>query len=70
MRFAALALALALFGAPLAACSKAPPAAPDKPAAAAKAAQAETWICPMDKEVVSDKPGSCPKCGMHLELKK
>jgi Cu+-exporting ATPase len=26
-----------------------------------------TWICPMDPEVRSDKPGSCPKCGMALE---
>jgi P-type Cu+ transporter len=33
-----------------------------KPAAAAK------YFCPMDPDVVSDKPGSCPKCGMALEL--
>ncbi|HVZ18287.1 MAG TPA: heavy metal translocating P-type ATPase [Terriglobales bacterium] len=25
------------------------------------------YICPMDPEVVSDKPGACPKCGMALE---
>jgi len=25
------------------------------------------WICPMDPEVVSDRPGPCPKCGMALE---
>lgn len=24
------------------------------------------YICPMDKDVVSDKPGKCPKCGMNL----
>lgn len=24
------------------------------------------YICPMDKDVVSDKPGKCPKCGMDL----
>ncbi|MCC6977774.1 MAG: heavy metal translocating P-type ATPase [Candidatus Melainabacteria bacterium] len=25
------------------------------------------YICPMDPEVESDKPGTCPKCGMALE---
>jgi Cu+-exporting ATPase len=25
------------------------------------------YICPMDPEVASDKPGSCPVCGMALE---
>jgi Cu+-exporting ATPase len=25
------------------------------------------YYCPMDPEVVSDHPGSCPKCGMALE---
>ena len=25
------------------------------------------YFCPMDPEVVSDGPGSCPKCGMALE---
>jgi Cu+-exporting ATPase len=25
------------------------------------------YYCPMDPEVVSDRPGSCPKCGMALE---
>jgi Cu+-exporting ATPase len=25
------------------------------------------WVCPMDPEVESDKPGACPKCGMALE---
>ncbi len=25
------------------------------------------WICPMDPEVESDKPGACPICGMALE---
>jgi Ni,Fe-hydrogenase III large subunit len=29
----------------------------------AKAAQ---YTCPMHPEVLSDEPGSCPKCGMHL----
>jgi Cu+-exporting ATPase len=25
------------------------------------------WVCPMDPDVVSDRPGPCPKCGMALE---
>src|SRR2546421_9068190 len=25
------------------------------------------YTCPMDPEVVSDRPGHCPKCGMALE---
>jgi len=27
------------------------------------------YICPMDPEIVQEHPGSCPKCGMALELK-
>ena len=27
------------------------------------------YICPMHPEVISDKPGACPKCGMALEPK-
>src|SRR3954452_1251241 len=27
------------------------------------------YICPMDPEIVSSLPGSCPKCGMALEPK-
>jgi P-type Cu+ transporter len=26
------------------------------------------YTCPMHPEVISDKPGSCPICGMALEL--
>jgi Cu+-exporting ATPase len=29
--------------------------------------QSTEWVCPMDPEVVSDRPGACPKCGMALE---
>ena len=25
------------------------------------------WVCPMHPEVLSDRPGACPKCGMALE---
>jgi len=38
-----------------------PTAANTKPAA-----QAAAYTCPMHPEVTSDKPGSCPKCGMDL----
>lgn len=26
-----------------------------------------TYVCPMHPEVRSDKPGTCPKCGMTLQ---
>lgn len=29
----------------------------------------QTYTCPMHPEVISDKPGKCPKCGMGLVLK-
>ena len=28
------------------------------------------YVCPMHPEIVSDKEGNCPICGMNLELKK
>ena len=27
------------------------------------------YSCPMHPEIVEDKPGSCPRCGMNLVLK-
>src|SRR5882724_9774327 len=39
------------------------PVAAASPAAPAGA----TYVCPMDPEVRSPKPGACPKCGMALE---
>lgn len=30
----------------------------------------KVYVCPMHPDVVSDKPGTCPKCGMDLELTK
>lgn len=51
-----------------------PTPAPPKPRAAAtpkpKPAAATVYTCPMHPEVTSDKPGSCPKCGMTLVKKK
>jgi P-type Cu+ transporter len=34
---------------------------------AASPEQRTRWTCPMDPEVVSDRAGACPKCGMALE---
>ncbi|MBI4615376.1 MAG: c-type cytochrome [Planctomycetes bacterium] len=31
---------------------------------------ATLYTCPMHPDVVQEGPGDCPKCGMHLELKK
>jgi Cu+-exporting ATPase len=42
-------------------------AASDEPRTTSHEPQATRYICPMDPEVVSDKPGACPKCGMALE---
>ena len=36
---------------------------------ASAAPAAGTWTCPMHPEVISDKPGKCPKCGMTLVKK-
>jgi hypothetical protein len=37
--------------------------------ATAKREEAAVYTCPMHPEVVSPKPGVCPKCGMRLVLK-
>lgn len=31
--------------------------------------KAAEYTCPMHPEVVSDKPGKCPQCGMDLMIK-
>ena len=31
--------------------------------------QAHQYTCPMHPEIVTDKPGTCPKCGMELTEK-
>jgi hypothetical protein len=33
------------------------------------AAEKVVYTCPMHPEVTSDKPGTCPKCGMDLVKK-
>lgn len=38
-----------------------------RPAPMLTASRSQEYFCPMDPEVVSDKPGACPKCGMALE---
>lgn len=34
-----------------------------------QADELHTYTCPMHPEIISDKPGKCPKCGMDLVLK-
>lgn len=36
-----------------------------KPAQASEPS-AQKYTCPMHPEVIADKPGKCPKCGMNL----
>ncbi len=65
----ALLLAVLLVGTVvISGCSGAKPAA--KAETAGAAAQAVQYTCPMHPEVISDKPGKCPKCGMTLVVKK
>ena len=41
--------------------------APEEGLRRSGAKDAAQYFCPMDPEVLSDEPGSCPKCGMALE---
>jgi len=38
-------------------------------AAIKMSAQKDVYYCPMHPDEVSEKPGSCPKCGMDLQKK-
>jgi hypothetical protein len=40
--------------------------AKSKEAKTKKTAVSQSYQCPMHPEVISDKPGNCPKCGMKL----
>jgi Cu+-exporting ATPase len=42
-------------------------ATPAAPASQAPQAAASRWTCPMHPEVIADRPGACPICGMALE---
>jgi rubrerythrin len=35
-------------------------------ASATPSAVKQLYTCPMHRDVISDKPGQCPKCGMNL----
>jgi Cu+-exporting ATPase len=48
--------------------SKGKPNAAQDHKPASKQQAASKYTCPMHPEVQSDQPGSCPKCGMALEL--
>ncbi len=43
------------------------PHAQSNPLSAIHNPQSTDWVCPMDPDVLSDRPGACPKCGMALE---
>jgi len=62
-----LLVALYLSAFPLAAQTPAavPPSSDNAPPSAP---QVQDYVCPMDADVRSDKPGFCPRCGMKLVL--
>ena len=44
-----------------------PASAPAPAGAASATAAAAQWTCPMHPQILRDRPGSCPICGMSLE---
>ena len=65
MRIRSLAV-LVILALPLIACEKSTPPAPESKSAAPASSAGSHYVCPMDPDVTSDKPGRCPKCGMEL----
>jgi len=49
-------------------CAVAQTASEDKPPAAPLVQGPLDYVCPMDKDVRTDKPGFCPRCHMKLVL--
>src|SRR5215471_6754886 len=52
---------------PVVASHQSPVTSPGSESRAPSPGRATRWTCPMDPDVVSDRPGACPKCGMALE---
>lgn len=68
LTFTLLGSAIMLAGIAAPAIGKGTPPSSPKPKVT-RQLPAPTYTCPMDPEVSSKKPGSCPKCGMTLEKK-
>ncbi len=52
---------------PLTSLRRRPPSSPSSSSPSSSPPPRAQWTCPMHPEVLADKPGSCPLCGMALE---